>query len=153
MPDSPTLFLLAIVAALGLCRATQIALHDRILQAPREWLTRRVNPRRLKPGHPDLGYVGYLIQCPWCLSIWIALAAVAGLSWNLPWLSVPWLTVRVLAALGLSLLAVVLDRLVDLYASDEAAAAREARAAEQEEAAPAAVVAALTGDESSVGPS
>lgn len=146
MPDSPTLFLVAIVAALGVCRATQIALHDRILQAPREWLTRRVNPRRLKPGHPDLGYIGYLIQCPWCLSIWISLAAVAGLSWN------PWLTIRVLAALGLSLLAVVLDRLIDLYASDEAAAAREAEAG-FEEAVPPAVAAALTGDESSVGPS
>lgn len=153
MHDAPTLFLVAVVAVLGVTRATQIALHDRILQAPREWLTRRVNPRRLKPGHPDLGYVGYLIQCPWCLSVWIGAAAVAGLSWN------PGVTIRVLAALGLSLLAVVVDRLIDLYAGDEAAAAREAAEAQvvvvAEEQVPDAVRAALdpTGDDPTAGAS
>lgn len=136
--------LVFVVGAYGVCRATQIALHDRILQAPRAKLLRRANPRGLPPGHPELGYLGYLLQCPWCLSIWLGLAAAVGLSWNLPWLSVPWLTARVLLALAWSLLAVVIDRLIDKHASDEEAAARQAPADDEP---PAAVLAAMTGDE------
>lgn len=140
-----TLLLVAIVAALGVCRATQIVLHDRILRTPREAALRRLNPHGLPPGHPDLGYLAYLLQCPWCLSTWLGAAAVAGLTWA------PWATVRVLAALSLSLLAVVLDRLIDKHASDEDAAARAEPVAAWDEEPPPAVAAALAGDEPSTG--
>mgnify|MGYP006921301587 CR=1 FL=1 len=152
--DALALWLAVVVLVAAACRATQILLHDRILQAPRAWLTRKVNPRGLKPGHPELGYLGYLIQCPWCLSIWIGLALVVGLSWNLPWLSVPWLVGRLAVALALSLAAVVADRLIDKHASDEDAAARAVVVYATEDEPPpvvAAALAAATGDESTTG--
>jgi len=153
--DALALWLAAVAVGGGATRAVQMLLHDRILQAPRAWLTRKVNPRDLPPGHPDLSYLGYLISCPWCLSVWVGLALVAGLSWNLPWASVPWLTLRLAAALGLSLVAVVTDRLIDLHASDEAAAAREAAVyvvADDEPPPAVAAAFAQTGDETANGP-
>lgn len=95
-----------LIVPLGVCRAMQIVLWDRITQRPREWLLDRL---------PDGGYLAYLLRCPWCVSVWLGLAAVALLSWGSSRAG----ALLVLAGLALSLAAVVLDRLIDRYAPDE----------------------------------
>lgn len=104
-----------LIVPLGVCRAVQIALHDRILAAPRSWLLRKLNPRGLPMNDPARPYLSYLLECPWCLSVWIGLAAVGLLLWDATRAA----TLAVLAGLALSLLAVVLDRAVDRWFPDE----------------------------------
>lgn len=97
-----------LIVPLGVTRAMQITLWDRITAAPRAWLGDRLNPD---------GYLGYLIRCPWCISVWIGALTVALTVWGT---TREW-TLRVLAALALSLVAVVLDRVIDRVAPDDPA--------------------------------
>lgn len=123
--DALAAMLVGFVAVVGGCRATQIVLHDRILRRPREAVLRRVNPHGYGPGDERLGYIGYLLQCPWCVSVWIGGAIAAGLAWDESRSAVVW----ILVALTISLLAVSIDRAIDTWLSDEAAAERDARLA------------------------
>lgn len=114
-----------LIVPLGMCRAVQIALVDRIFAKPRKWLLHKLNPRNLPMSDPNRPYLSYLLECPWCISVWLGIVAAILLVNKATLRPTLW----VLLALALSLAAVVLDRLIDVYASDEAAAQRAAAAA------------------------
>lgn len=92
-----------LILPLGVSRATQIVLHDKILEKPRDFIDRH-----------GPAYARYSIGCPWCTSMQLALVAVALLAWSFTRRATIW----VLIALSVSLVAVVLDRLVDKYTPD-----------------------------------
>lgn len=104
-----------LIVPLGVTRAMQIALWDRITQRPRAWLLRRLNPNDYGMGDPRRSYLSYLLECPWCISVWIGFAAVAAVV--LP--ATRTAALIVLAALALSLAAVVLDRMIDRWLPDQ----------------------------------
>lgn len=53
-----------VVYLLAVYRLTRMIMQDEILDGPRNWVYGKV-----KPG----GKIEYLIGCPWCLSIWVAI--------------------------------------------------------------------------------
>jgi hypothetical protein len=61
--------LLAVVLALTVYRLTRLVVRDEFppVARPREWVI-----RRLGADHP----VAYLVECPWCMSFWVAAAVV-----------------------------------------------------------------------------
>lgn len=103
-----------LILPLGVCRALQIALWDRIFAAPRSWLLRKLNPQGLALNDPARPYLSYLLECPWCLSVWIGAAAVALVLWD----AARQITLAVLAALALSLVVVAVDRTFDRWLPD-----------------------------------
>lgn len=46
-------------------RLTKLVIDDRLVEAPREWLFERFPP--------ESTYIGYLVTCPWCVSMWVGL--------------------------------------------------------------------------------
>lgn len=104
-----------VLLPLGVCRAVQIALWDRITEAPRRWLLARLNPEGRSMRDPERPYLSYLLECPWCLSVWVAAVAV-GLTLYGPTRQA---TLAVLLVLSLSLLAVGLDRAFDRFLPDD----------------------------------
>ncbi len=46
-------------------RLTKLVLEDEIVSEPREWLLARYDPSQTK--------LGYLLTCPWCVSVWAGL--------------------------------------------------------------------------------
>jgi hypothetical protein len=80
--------------ALAVARVTYLITDDRILCGPREavkaWAFRRA-AAKMAPGEQmdeahedcDIPYLYYLVTCPWCVSIWMALPA-AIIWWNWP---------------------------------------------------------------------
>lgn len=103
-----------LIIPLGVTRAMQIALWDRLTSRPRAWLLRRLNPENRGMGDPARPYLSYLLECPWCISVWIGAVAVAGLALE----ATRDATLFVLAALALSLAAVVIDRMIDRWLPD-----------------------------------
>lgn len=99
-----------LILPLGITRLLQIALVDRLLHTPREWLLRKLNPDGLPMHDPDRPYLSYLLECPWCLSVWLGgiVMALVSIDATRP------ATLAVLAALALSLFAVLADRAVDV---------------------------------------
>ena len=62
--------LLVILSILSIYRLTRLVTADRILQGFRGWVVLRSR------------WLGYLVTCDWCLSIWVApLPAVAVMLW------------------------------------------------------------------------
>lgn len=62
--------LLVVLTGLSIYRLTRLVTADRITQGLRAWVVRRSR------------WLGYLVTCDWCLSIWIAPApAVAVVLW------------------------------------------------------------------------
>lgn len=92
-----------LILPLGVSRATQIVIHDKILEKPRNFVERH-----------GTSYMKYSIGCPWCTSMQLALIAVAFIAWDFSRTFALW----VLVALSVSFVAVVLDRLVDKYTPD-----------------------------------
>lgn len=75
--DTITLLIAAFVTA----RITRLVTTDRITQAPRGWLLRRL---------PSDSLAAYLVVCDWCASVYIGLG-VAGTGaltgqWTWPWI-------------------------------------------------------------------
>jgi len=56
-------WLMLVVGALGTFRGTRMVLQDEILAGFRDWWWAKYPPESTKRG--------YLLTCPWCLSIWI----------------------------------------------------------------------------------
>ena len=56
-----------LIAALATARLTRLVTTDRITQAPRQWLLRRLNSE---------GLAAYLIVCDWCVSVYTGAAVV-----------------------------------------------------------------------------
>lgn len=84
-----TTMLLLILGALATARITRLITTDRITEAPRNWLIRKLDPN---------GLTAYLIVCDWCSSVYVG-AAVAGGGLLAGWYSWP---VAILAALAFS---------------------------------------------------
>lgn len=104
-----------LILPLGVCRAVQLVLWDRVFQRPRSWLLRRLNPQGYTMTDPRRRYLSYLIECPWCVSVWLGGAAVALVEWD----TTREPTLAVLAALALSLAAVAIDRTFDRVWPDD----------------------------------
>ena len=78
------------VAALATARLTRLVTTDRITQAPRSALLRRLNADSL---------LAYLIVCDWCASVYAGAGVAAGVAWGPSW------SMWVLAALAYSYVA------------------------------------------------
>ena len=65
-----------IVYALAIARATGLITTDYLTKPLRDWLFRKLNPD--KTWHERLAY---LIECPWCVSVWVAAALVPVAYW------------------------------------------------------------------------
>ena len=61
------------VTALATYRITKLVLEDEIFAEPRNALLKRFNPQETK--------IGYLLTCPWCVSVWAGVAVAAGLKY------------------------------------------------------------------------
>ncbi len=70
--------------ALAATRLVRLIAQDAILDRPREWITLRTDGTRAEP-------LGYLVNCPWCVGVWVgaAVAAAAALFHGSPWLGWP----------------------------------------------------------------
>lgn len=79
-----------LTAALATARLTLLVTTDRITQAPRSWLLRKL---------PEDSLLAYLIVCDRCVSVYTGAAVTAGWLWGPAWFS--WLAV----ALALSYVA------------------------------------------------
>lgn len=70
-----------LVAALVTARVTRLVTTDRIMDAPRSWMLRRL---------PSGSLAAYLIVCDWCVSFYVGLGvAAAGTltgQWSWPWI-------------------------------------------------------------------
>lgn len=71
-----------LLAVLATARLTRLVTDDRITEAPRVWVARRGE------------MIGYLVYCPWCVSIYTG-AAVAASWWA--WGGQSWHTALMLA--------------------------------------------------------
>lgn len=58
------LVLTLIVAALAVARITRLLVRDQLTISYRRWVINRWG---------ENGKMGYLVHCPWCTSIWVAL--------------------------------------------------------------------------------
>jgi hypothetical protein len=67
-----------LVAALATARLTRLVTTDRITEAPRVWLLRRLPSDSLR---------AYLIVCDWCVSVYVGAAVAACGAWTGSW---PW---------------------------------------------------------------
>lgn len=69
------------VYALAATRLTRLIAQDAILDRPRTWVTLRTDGTRAEP-------LGYLVNCPWCVGVWVAagLTVAVALFHGSPWL-------------------------------------------------------------------
>jgi hypothetical protein len=67
-----------LLLALAVARLTVLVRADRISQAPRYFVANRVHKK---------GYIWYLLDCSWCIGMWIAAAVAisAYFWWVHPW--------------------------------------------------------------------
>jgi hypothetical protein len=106
----------ALLLPLGVCRAVQIVLFDRVSERPRTWLLRRTNPNGFAVDDPRRPYFSVIWECSWCLSVHLAIIAVAFVAWP----TTRNAALLVLAVLATSLLAVGVDRAFDRWLPDQA---------------------------------
>lgn len=57
-------FLELTLAGLATYRLTRLLIADTILNTPRNWFWKKFPPESSK--------LGYLLTCPWCISIWVS---------------------------------------------------------------------------------
>lgn len=76
-----------LVTALAVARVTRLLVSDRITEAPRSALLRRLDAD---------GLAAYFVVCPWCVSVYVGGAAAAGGAWAGVW-SWPWAPALALA--------------------------------------------------------
>lgn len=71
-----------VVFALAVARVTRLVNQDKITEAPRNAILRRL---------PDDSLLAYLLLCPWCVSVYVAppAAVLAWLWGDSPWVWVP----------------------------------------------------------------
>jgi hypothetical protein len=105
-----------LLVPLGVCRAMQILLFDRVTEPPRRWLLERLNPNGYEVDDPRRPYFSVILSCPWCLSVYVAAAAIGFCLWD----TTRSAALAVLAVLSVSLLAVGIDRMFDKWLPDQA---------------------------------
>ena len=73
-----------LVYALAAARLTRLVARDAILDRPREWITARTDNTRA-------ALVGYLVNCGWCVGVWVGTAAALALALGhgSPWIEWP----------------------------------------------------------------
>ena len=73
-------WLLVVLAVLATARATHFVTEDYLFDGPRAFIQRHSGPK-----------IAYLVQCPWCLSIWLGLGIAATAYWGRShwWVQVP----------------------------------------------------------------
>jgi hypothetical protein len=64
---------LIVLLSLAVYRVTRFIIRDTLIDAPRNWLYGKL----VTPGHPFLDKVYELLDCPYCLGIWISAFSVA----------------------------------------------------------------------------
>ncbi len=74
-----------VVAALAVARLTRLLVSDQITVGLRQWVIRKWGPD---------SKASYLIHCPWCMSIWVAIpvmpvAAIFPNRWVIAVLAIP----------------------------------------------------------------
>lgn len=80
-------FLLFIIFTLSVHRVTRFIIRDclPLISVPRDWILARTDPTEddLYAGHKERGAfmksIGYLLQCEWCMSIWVSAGLLYGL--------------------------------------------------------------------------
>lgn len=85
-----------VLLALAVFRITRLIMQDEISEPFREWVWKKYPPNTTK--------IGYLISCPWCLSIWVAVFLVV------LYVFVPWIAIPVAAVFALSAVAGLIDQ-------------------------------------------
>lgn len=93
-------FLLYLVYALAVARATRLVAEDKILEPARVWYLSKTKEGSL---------LEYVATCRWCVSVWVSVpAAVVAVLWGFrPWFLIPAL------ALAFSHVTGLLSRLED----------------------------------------
>jgi len=93
MPGSSMLYLIYLLA---FARIVVLLTRDAILDKPRDRFVEALIERKR-------GSLAYLVTCPWCLSIWLAIPAapVIYAYGQTPWLFVPALGLAASAAAGI----------------------------------------------------
>lgn len=100
-----------VLFALSVHRVTRFIIRDcmPLISVPRDWILARTDPTQLdliqgrKPRGTFMRSIGYLLQCEWCMSIWVsagllyALTQFHPMSW--PWAAGWWLASSSIAAL------------------------------------------------------
>lgn len=66
----PMQTLTLVLTLLAVARVTKLVNNDRIAQAPRDAVVRRLDPD---------GLMAYMVFCPWCVSVYVG--AGAGATW------------------------------------------------------------------------
>lgn len=98
-----------IVIPIGVTRGMQILIWDRLFLSPRVWLAKKLNPNDHHMSHPDRSYLSYLMECPYCMSMWVGTFASLGVYFEPTRI----VTLLILTALSSSFVAVLLDRAQD----------------------------------------
>lgn len=67
-----------VLAALATARLTRLVTSDRLTQAPRHWVVRRL---------PEGSLLAYLVVCDWCVSVYVggAVAVAGAVAGAWPW--------------------------------------------------------------------
>jgi Protein of unknown function (DUF1360) len=77
-----------ILLSLAAFRITRFILEDSLIEEPRDWLKRRVQGKVADQRSLALWRrkVLELLECPWCMSVWISAGTVvlASFTWNAP---------------------------------------------------------------------
>lgn len=65
-------------------RLTRLIAQDAIFDRPREWFTLRTDGTRAEP-------LGYLVNCPWCVGVWVGAGLAVGIALfhGSPWFGWP----------------------------------------------------------------
>jgi len=74
-----------VVAALAVTRITRLLVADKLMVGYRQWVVKRWGAESM---------ISYLVHCPWCTSIWVALpimpiAAMFPYNWVIGILAIP----------------------------------------------------------------
>ena len=74
-----------VVLSLASYRITRFLIEDDLIETPRGWLKTKIykpNPDTLKPASRLRIKLVDLLECPYCMSVWISAAAVALACWT-----------------------------------------------------------------------
>ena len=77
------LLILVVLMSLASYRATRFVIDDSLIDGPRDWFKRKVlharpaGPDFLPPETKGRAKLFELVECPYCMSVWIASAIVA----------------------------------------------------------------------------
>lgn len=109
-----------VIFVLAVHRITRFIIRDclPIVSKPRDWVLKNTDPTAvdieegMKPRGTFMKSIGYLLQCEWCMSIWVSGGLLYGLTFfvNMPvFMALGWWLA------GSSLASLIIERLEDTY--------------------------------------